>query len=337
MTEPAVKVSNLKMVYGRETVLDLPELELEKGKIHIVVGPNGSGKTTLLRVLSSLTPPTTGSVHIFGQDLFRLPRTQRLAATRRLTLCFQKPYLFNMSVHRNIEYGLTARGVKSAERAGRVHSVLKSLKVEELACRNARTLSAGEARRVALARALVIEPELLLLDEPVAGIDRASVPLVEAAIADQHSRECTVVVATHILEQAYRLSANVVRLEGGRIAPPALENLLEGEVVERDGSPVLVLPGGVEIYTSTDRRGPVRATIEPISIIVSSEKLVSSARNSISGPIVSLSKLHDHVALSVDVGVTLVAHITPESFKNLAVTLGSRIFLTFKATAVTVF
>lgn len=337
MAESALKISSLKMVYGKETVLDLPQLELEKGKIHIVVGPNGSGKTTLLRILSGLTPPTAGIVEVLGREMFRLPHKERLAAMRKLTLCFQKPCLFNMSVRRNIEYGLAARGVKSVQRARRIQAALESLRIEELARRNARTLSAGEARRVALARALVIEPELLLLDEPVAGVDRASVPLVESAITGQRLRGCTVVVATHVLEQAYRLSANVVRLEAGRIAPPALENLLEGEIIERDGSPVLVLPGGVEIYASTDKRGPARASVEPTNIIVSNQELASSARNSLSGTITSLSKLHNHVALSVDVGVTLKAHITPESFETLAATLGSQIFLTFKATAVTIF
>ncbi len=337
MPDAAVKISDLKVLYGQDTVLDVKRLELERGKIHVLVGPNGSGKTTLLRVIGGLERPASGRVEVFGQEIVSLPYRERLKLIRRMAFCFQKPYLFNKTVRRNVEYGLAARGAKRSQVADSVTAVMERLKVAQLQHRNAHTLSAGESRRVSLARAIVLEPELILLDEPVANVDQASVPLVESAVTALHSKGSTVVVATHVLEQAYRFSANVVRLERGRIAPPAIENLLEGEVVSRNSSAALTLAGGLEIQVVTEKRGPARAAVDPKAVIVSQKPLDSSARNSFSGRIVSLSESAGHVVLSIDIGIELTALITPESFKRLGVTLGSEVFLTFKATAVAVF
>ncbi len=337
MPETALRVSDLTVVYGDDTVLDLQSLEFERGKIHIVVGPNGAGKTTLLRVIAGLEQPATGSVEVFGCDLYRLPRKERLRTMRRMTFCFQKPYLFNSTVRANVEYGLRFRETERVARAGRVQSAMKALSVLTLQERNARTLSAGETQRVSLARALVLQPELVLLDEPVANVDQANRSQVETAITELQAQGCTVVVATHQVEQAYRLSANVVRLERGRIAPPALENLLEGEIVERDGSAVLLLGGGLSIHLITEKRGFTRAAVDPANIIVSKEPIRSSARNSFAGRVAALSELDRKVVLSVDVGLELTAHITRESFEGLGITLGSQVYLTFKASSVTVF
>jgi tungstate transport system ATP-binding protein len=242
-----------------------------------------------------------------------------------------------MNVRRNVEYGLRFRQLTAVARQKRTADVLESLGLGHLENRKAKTLSAGEGQRVALARALVLQPELLLLDEPVANVDEVNRPRVEAAVRDLQQKGCTVIVATHQVDQAYRFSANVVRLERGRIAPSALENLIEGEIEVRDGSSVIVISESLSIHIVTDRRGFARAALDPTSIVVSNEKLNSSARNCLPGRVIALSEREDRVAISVDVGVRLSAHITKQSFHSLKLTLGSEIFLTFKASAVTVF
>ena len=337
MSESVISLAHLRVVYGRETVLNLPELELEAGKIHVLVGPNGAGKTTLLRAISGLERPTTGRVMVFGRDLYHLPHKERLSLMRRMTFCFQKPYLFNTSVRRNVEYGVSFRKLETAGRNQRVGAALKALNLVALQEQNARTLSAGETQRVALARALVLEPELVLLDEPVANVDQANKSRVEDAIFDLQERGSTVLVATHQVEQAYRLSAKVVRLEQGRIAPPALDNVLEGEVVEQSGEGLLVLEGGVSIHVVVEKRGFTRATVDPTDIIVSKVPFQSSARNTFPGKVVALTEVNHLIAASVDIGVRLTTHITRESFDKLGATLGSEVFLTFKASAVVVF
>ena len=336
MSVPTVEVTGLTRAFGQDTVLDLPALSFEAGRIHVLVGGNGAGKTTLLRIIAGLDRPSTGSVALFGRPLAALSRRERLAVQRRMTMCFQKPYLFNASVYRNIEYGLSSRRQSAGERCRRVAAAAESLNLSSLLERNAQTLSAGESQRVSLARALVLEPELVLLDEPVANVDQVNKGLVEQAITDLSNRGCAVVVATHQLDQAYRLSADVTRLDRGRLAPPALDNLLEGEVVRRNGA-MIMLVGEMEIEVIAAEPGPARATVEPGVIVLSRKPLTSSARNSFSGKVTALGELERVVAVTVDVGLELVVHITGSSFSNLDVTLGSAVHLTFKASAVTVF
>ena len=340
MGEKVIKISQLTVVYGKETVLDLPELELEAGRVHVLVGPNGAGKTTLLRIISGLERPATGRMTVFGRDLYGLSYRERRQVMRRMTFCFQKPYLFNTTVRRNVEYGLSFRKIDESEKNEkneRVTSVLKTLNLMEFGEHSAPTLSAGEMQRVSLARALVLEPELALLDEPIANVDEANIAQVEAAIFALQERGSTVLVATHHLDQAYRLSANVVRLERGRIAPPALENILEGKVVGGNGAAVFVLGGGLSIYVTTEKRGFIRASVDPDSIIVSKERFQSSARNCFPGKVVALSVFNQLFSVVVDIGVRLTAHITKESFDKLGVTIGGDVFMTFKASSVVVF
>ena len=337
MGEKVIEISQLTVVYGKDTVLDLPELELEAGRVHVIVGANGAGKTTLLRIISGLERPATGRMTVFGRDLYGLSYRERRQVMRRMTFCFQKPYLFNTTVRRNVEYGLSFRKIDASEKNERVTSVLKTLNLMEFGGHSAPTLSAGEMQRVSLARALVLEPELALLDEPIANVDEANIAQVEAAIFDLQKRGSTVLVATHHLDQAYRLSANVVRLERGCIAPPALENILEGKVVGGNGAAVFVLDSGLSIYVTTEKRGFIRVSIDPDSIIVSKERFQSSARNCFPGKVVALSVFNQLFSVVVDIGVRLTAHITKESFDKLGVTIGGDVFMTFKASSVVVF
>ena len=332
----AIRVANLTKVYAGETVLDLDELALEVGRIHVLIGGNGAGKTTLLRILAGLEPPTTGSVEMLGADPYAAPRAQRQDLQRRVTLCFQNPYLFHSSVRRNIDYGLRARGVSGPDRARRVEAAAEALGLTHLLDRAARTLSGGESKRVSLARALVLRPEVVLMDEPVANVDAASVSEVEAAIRDLLEQGSTLVIATHQLDQAYRLSADVVRLERGRVAPPAVDNLLDGEIVQCGETAVLTI-GKVEIRVMTDRRGPARAAVDPAAVLVSKEAVRSSALNAFSGRVTALQERGTGILVTADVGIPLQAHITRESLHSLSLTIGSEVILTFKAASVTVF
>ena len=336
MSSPAVRVSGLTRRFGSDTVLDLQSLTFEAGRIHVLVGGNGAGKTTLLRIIAGLDEASSGEVELFGRALPGLSRRERLAIQRRMTMCFQKPYLFNATVARNIEYGLMGRRLPAEERRRRIASAVKALDLSALLARDARTLSAGESQRVSLARALVLEPELALLDEPVANVDQVNKGLVEKAITGLAAGGTAVVVATHQLDQAYRLSADVTRLDRGRLAPPALDNLLEGQVVVRDGSTVLQV-GSLEIEVIGASAGFHRASVEPGVIVLSHRPLTSSARNSFPGRVTALRELDGMVAVTVDIGIDLVVHITHDSLHSMKVSLGSEFFLTFKASAVTIF
>jgi tungstate transport system ATP-binding protein len=329
-------------------VLDIPRLDLGPGRIHVLVGPNGAGKTTLLRIVNGLERAEAGSVSVLGTALPAPTRAERIRLQRRMAFCPEKPYLFGTTVRRNVEYPLRVRGVggvDGSERRSRAAAAMEKLGVAGLAERDARTLSAGETGRVAMARAIVADPELLLVDEPLANLDDRAVPLVEKVLVDLASRGATVVAATHVTDQAYRLSANVVRLEAGRLAPPAVENVLEGEIegetegdsAEEGQAAALVIDGGPRIRVATGKRGHARAAVDPHDIIVSAERFESSARNQLPARVTSLRERGGLVYVAGDVGVELIALITAESCAKLGLTVGSEVVFAFKATAVKVF
>jgi tungstate transport system ATP-binding protein len=324
--------------YDGATVLSLDELTIDTGGVHVVVGPNGSGKTTFLRLIAGIEQPDAGELKVLGED-WRQARAKVLALRRRLGFAAQKPYLFRTTVRRNVEYPARARGMGGNEAAKRASAAMERLGVAHLADRSARTLSSGEARRVSIARAVAVEPELLLLDEPLANVDAQYTRVIESLITELAGRGTTMLVATHVQDLAYHLSAAVVRMEHGRLVPPAIENLLEGELADSDkeGEAILMIDAGPSLEIATERRGRVRAAIEPKDIVVSVEELHSSARNHLRGTVTALEDRGTVVHLTADVGVPLVVTVTHQSLADLHLTVGTPVYLTFKATAVKVF
>jgi tungstate transport system ATP-binding protein len=173
---------------------ELEALEVGAGKAVALVGPNGSGKSTLLRVLALLERPEAGEVALLGTPVG--PAAEERDRRRRdVTLALPHPWLFVGSALQNVERGLTARGVPRPERRVRAMRALADLGVEHLAGRDAKRLSTGESARVALARALVLETPVLLLDEPFAHLDPGAIPAARAAIERRLAAGAAVVAA----------------------------------------------------------------------------------------------------------------------------------------------
>jgi ABC-type sulfate/molybdate transport systems ATPase subunit len=179
-----------------------------------VLGPNGAGKTTLLRLLAGLEAPTGGRVEIDGEAI----AAAEVDLRRRIGYATQRPGLLSTSVVRNVELPLRWRGLDAASRRAAALTALERLNVAQLGDRKAPSLSGGEAQRVSLARALAIEPSLLLLDEPAAGLDaearRAFFDDLERALDD---RATTVVHVSHRAEEALRLADRIAVLTGGAV------------------------------------------------------------------------------------------------------------------------
>jgi tungstate transport system ATP-binding protein len=202
---------------AQRPVLQIDRLEVATGEVLCLVGPTGAGKSTLLRLLAAVEAPTSGQLR-FGD--YRLDAGLPLDVQRRITLVFQRPLLLTGTVHGNVEYGLRLRGLD--RHSPRVPAILDRLGLNGLAGRSARTLSGGETQLVALARALVLEPEVLLLDEPTANLDPARVSLVEEVIGEVHRRKpMTVIWATHNLFQARRVGRRVALLLDGQLVEVA--------------------------------------------------------------------------------------------------------------------
>ncbi len=201
------------------------DLEVNDGEVLAIVGPSGSGKTSLLRILNMLDRDYQGSVLIGGSDI----RDSNMALRRSMAMVFQKPVVFSMSVYQNVAYGLRLRKVPKPEVDARVKEVLALLDMAGKEKEYARHLSGGEAQRVAFARAYVVRPRLLFLDEPTANLDRHNVAIIEKAIKDINKRyETTVVIVTHSLAQAKRLADRVaVVIDGELVETGSVHDILE--------------------------------------------------------------------------------------------------------------
>lgn len=187
-------------------------LALGAGAPTVLIGPNGSGKTTLLRLVMGLLAPSTGRITWGGRD-----RTDG----RRLAIVSQRPVMLRRSAFANVTYALGAAGMPRACRARRAEELLARVNLSVQAARPARRLSGGEQQRLALARALARDPEVLCLDEPTASLDPANTKAVEEIVTAIAASGVKVVMATHDLGQARRLAGDVVLLAGGRICERA--------------------------------------------------------------------------------------------------------------------
>ena len=215
---PILSLEDIEHRYGRRTVLRVPRLDVCKGELLALVGPSGAGKSTLLRLLNYLERPSQGQVLFHGKPY--TPENIPLPLRRRITTVFQQPLLLNMSVRRNVAYGLRMRGERDGTK--RTEEALRAVGMAHLAAAGANTLSGGEAQRVSLARALVLEPEVLLLDEPTSNLDPANVRIIEEIIT-RANRDygATIVIVTHNVWQARRLAQRVAFLYDGGLLEQA--------------------------------------------------------------------------------------------------------------------
>lgn len=195
MRAPLLKLSGLRKRFGARALFDDAALTLQAGHGYVLSGANGSGKTTLLRMIAGLEPADAGTLAFRGasERIAALPESWR----RDIVYVHQQPYLFHSTLEANLEYGLARRGMPASQRRGRVEEALRWAGLAERRHLPPHKLSGGEAQRVALARAKLLNPALLLLDEPTANLDGAArqqvLELLTALCLDDH----TVVIASH--------------------------------------------------------------------------------------------------------------------------------------------
>lgn len=213
-------LKSIQKRYENKLALELQELTILPGRIYILTGPNGSGKSTLLNILALLARPERGEVTFAGKRI-AWSRRELGHLRKKITLLHQSPYLFTGTVFDNVAFGLKARGITGEELQRSVADSLALVGLSSFEARSVTRLSGGEARRVALARALALKPEILLLDEPLAHVDRDSAEVIERLIASLPARGTTVVMSTHDPHQNERLGGEVIRLFGGRLGQTA--------------------------------------------------------------------------------------------------------------------
>jgi tungstate transport system ATP-binding protein len=352
---PVLELASVRVERGGRPVLDVPALDVRAGEVLAVIGPNGAGKSTLLRVMGLLEEPATGRVRFQGVEV-----TARggLDSRRRMASVLPEPLLTDATVFENAALGLRFRGVAAARIEALVRGWLERLGIAHLAGRQARTLSGGEAQRTALARALVLEPELLLLDEPFSALDQ---PTREALLDDfgriLRQERATTVLVTHDRAEAMALGDRVGVLMDGRLvqvdeaaqvfrAPASedvarfvgVETILDGQVVEWAGDLALVDVGGrvVEVAQRAEPGERVRLCVRPedVTVFPGGPKPGGSRDfNRLGGRVQRLVPSGAHVRVVIDCGFPLVALVTQRSVTDLGFAPGTLVTAHFKATA----
>jgi tungstate transport system ATP-binding protein len=341
-------------VNGRR-ILRVPRLLVLESELLAVIGPNGAGKSTLLRVMGLLESPANGTLALRGKPV---DRRELIALRRRMATVFQEPLLCDTTVFENVALGLRFRRASAGAIASRVEFWLDQFGISHLARRQARTLSGGEAQRTALARALVLEPELLLLDEPFSSLDQPTreTLLEELGMILRRDR-VTAVFVTHDRAEAVALADRVAVMLEGEILQldetarlfrtpvsqdvarfTGVESIVDGRVVaERDGLAVVEADGQkLEVAAQVAPGERVRLRLRPEDITLMSPATVStggSARNHLDGRVARLMPAGPQVRVVVDCGISLVVSVTHRSVDELGLREGVPVVATFKATA----
>jgi len=226
------KLENVKRVHGNRTVLNIGELEICPNKIYTLIGPNGAGKTSLLKILSFLDRPSSGQINFFGKQV-TFSEKHLYECRRQVVLLDQNPIMFTGSVRANIEFGLKVRKIPRAVRNTRVGEMLELVGMERFADYDAQGLSGGETKRVALARALALQPKVLLCDEPTANVDNENQEIILKIIATINKEQnSSVIFSTHYLSQGQKLADHTLLLQNGLLSDLSNENIFRGTVVE---------------------------------------------------------------------------------------------------------
>ena len=347
----SVRIRNLRVDLDEFHLREI-NLDVAEGEYFVILGPTGAGKTVLLETIAGLYPPQEGNIWLDGTDV-----THVAPERRGIGFVYQDYVLFpHLDVAANIGFGLELRRLGDSVVRQRLTAMAELLGIAPLLHRRPDTLSGGEQQRAALARAMVVEPRLLLLDEPLSALDPVTRGKLQRELARLHQElGITKIQVTHDFEEAVALGDRIAVMNEGRIVQvgspgeifrrPESEfvarfvgsgNILRGVVKIRDGSQVLCLDG-VEIAVVTDVTGAVHASIRSEDIVLSKELLRSSARNCFRGRIVEVADRGALFYVTVRVPPDFVCAITRASLTEMELKEGTEVWIAFKASAVHVF
>jgi molybdate transport system ATP-binding protein len=330
------------------------DLDIPSNITVAVLGPNGAGKTTLLRVIAGLVPVDEGRIEVDGSAFEdTATRTWLTPEARRVGFVFQDHGLFpHLSVLDNVAFGLRARGVDRKTAHARANEWLERVSLGPYAAARPAALSGGQSQRAALARALVTDPRVLLLDEPLASVDASARLELRRALREHLARFTGVrLIVTHDPLEAASLAESVVVLEDGRvtqqgpfgevsarprsawIARVAGLNLLRGTV----SSGALLVDDGPWLTVATDVEGPALATVQPRAVALYRRAPDGSPRNVLPCSVAGVDPEGDRWRIRLDGPFPLVAEVTTAAAAELRLAEGGEVFAVVKATEIDVY
>jgi len=350
-----LEIRDLLVSRAKRPVLQVAQLDILEKEILAVIGPNGAGKSTLLLVLSRLIKAERGQIFYRGKAI---DASGDLAYRRKIGLVLQDPLLLDVSVFDNVAAGLRFRGLANRLVKPQVNLWLERLGIAELAKRPARSLSGGEAQRVSLARALALDPDVLLLDEPFSSLDT---PTRARLLDDFHglirSVNLSTVFVTHDMDEALLLGDRVAVMLNGHLAQvgaPAevfnapldpeiarfvgVETVIAGRVIACQQGMAVVEAGSFKFEAvgeiASGRMVYICLRPEDITLWAKAVEQVSSARNKLTGRLVKLTPQGPLMRVVLDCGFPLVALITRSSANEMGLSIGQEVAASFKASAV---
>ncbi len=333
-----IKINNLKKRIGNFLLKNI-NLQINKNEYFIILGPNGAGKTLLLELLASFKKYDSGSIE--GID-------------KNIGFIYQNLFLFpHLNVYENIGYPLKIKKVKKEIIKEKINLISKKLKIEHLLTRSIENLSGGEKQKVAIARALITEPEIFLLDEPTSSLDNNGKKEIYNILKEIYKeKKVTFIHVTHDFEEALYLADRVAIINNGeliQVGTPeeifkkpksktvadfiGFENLYCGEIKDN----YFITNNNFKIYIELDNCPKIYATINPKEIILSKEKLVSSACNNYYGKIIDIKEKINFIEITVDIGIILNAIITHHSLQLFNFKINDNIWISFKSSSVNFF
>lgn len=345
------RVENISKNMG-EFFLKNVSLDVALGEYLMILGPTGAGKTILLETIAGIYPPDKGRVYLNDRDITGLPPRKR-----NIGMVYQDYMLFpHLNVEENIRYGMRSKKCRKQEVSQKVNKLAELLGISHLLRRHPVTLSGGEKQRISIARALIMEPEILLLDEPLSALDTETRAKLRKELRRIHDlTQTTMIHVTHSFDEAFLLGNRMAIMNNGEIVQTGdpgdvfrkpnskfvaeflgVTNVFKGESIIDNGNSYISI-NGLKVISATAREGQIYASIRPEDILVSLAPVLSSARNSFQGEIKEISDAGIVLRITVDAGISFVAAITRRSFFDMELNQGTKVFLTFKAADVHIF
>ncbi len=344
-----IKLQDVSLIFKRFKLMDI-NLHIKPGEYCILLGPSGAGKTLLMESIAGLHELSSGNIYLKARNTNKMP-----PETRKVGIVYQNYALFpHLTVEENIAYGLKQQGLSPGEQRELVKKMADFFDINHLLKQLPPKLSGGEQQRTALARALVVDPEVLLLDEPLSALDNRGKKKTRQELQRVHNElNKTILHITHDISEALSLGDKIAVMDKGRIVQygtphqvfqtPANqfvaefighENIFRATVSRKDKRKIDL--GGVEFFTSEGNMLPGKESsvlLPPEGIILSQKPIKSSARNCFRGTVTSLEATGFITKVTLEIGIPVVVRITAGSAREMDIKVGDKLYAVFKATS----
>ncbi|MCL1977109.1 MAG: ABC transporter ATP-binding protein [Candidatus Bathyarchaeota archaeon] len=359
-----IKIESLSKSFNEKKVINNLSLEVQKNEVIALLGPNGSGKTTLLNMIAGLLRPDSGNIYINNIMVNGTNGTKKVNLNpfeRQIGYVFQTISLFpHMKIQDNISYGLKSLHLSKFEVKKRTSALLDFVGLREHALSYPSQLSGGQQQRAALARSLATEPQVILLDEPVSATDPQLKETFRLELKKYlQTLEITTLYVTHNLSEAFMMADKIAVIGNGHIEQVGNRaeifdktqstyvakflgiNIFEGKAVKEQNGLLLIEINGIPLMSALTPEfvgKNVTITLKPEDItLLTKEPVNTNSDNSIIGVITEIVQMHSTAQVTVDAGFPVKARIAFTTIKNLGITVGDKVYMSFSPLSLNVF